>query len=46
MFSENGLSFRRCIIAVGRTDMRLGIDGLGAADVTEEKVLSFVGVNA
>ena len=31
MFSENGLSFRRCIIAVGRTDMRLGIDGLGAA---------------
>lgn len=31
MFSECGISFRRCIVAVGRTDMRLGIDGLAAA---------------
>ena len=30
MFSEGGISFRRCIVAVGRTDMRLGIDGLAA----------------
>ena len=30
MLNENGLTFSRCIIAVGRTDMRRGIDGLSA----------------
>lgn len=30
MLSGNGLSFARIIIAVNRTDMRLGIDGLSA----------------
>lgn len=30
MFSENGLSFSKCLLAVGRTDMRCGIDGLCA----------------
>ena len=30
MLSGNGLTFTRFIIAVNRTDMRLGIDGLSA----------------
>ena len=30
MLDSNGLSFTRFIIAVNRTDMRLGIDGLSA----------------
>ena len=30
MFSEQGLTFSKCILAVGRTDMRRGIDGLSA----------------
>ena len=31
MFSANGLSFTKIIIAIGRTDMRRGIDGLSAS---------------
>lgn len=31
MLSAEGLTFKRCLIAVGRTDMRMGIDGLSAA---------------
>lgn len=30
MFSEQGFTFSKCILAVGRTDMRRGIDGLSA----------------
>lgn len=30
MFSEQSLTFSKCILAVGRTDMRRGIDGLSA----------------
>lgn len=30
MFNENGLTFSRCILAVGKSDLRKGIDGLGA----------------
>lgn len=30
MFTENGLTFSRTIIAVGRSDLRRGIDGLSA----------------
>ena len=30
MLGGNGLSFTRIILAVSRTDMRLGIDGLSA----------------
>ena len=30
MFSENGLSFTKIVVAVGRTDMRRGVDGLSA----------------
>lgn len=31
MLSADGIMFKRCLIAVGRTDMRMGIDGLSAA---------------
>ena len=31
MLSENGLTFSKIIIAIGRTDMRRGIDGLSAS---------------
>ena len=31
MFSSDGLSFNKIIIAVGKTDMRRGIDGLAAS---------------
>lgn len=31
MLDANGLTFTRCLIAVGRTDMRMGIDGLSAS---------------
>lgn len=31
MFRENGLSFTKIVLAVGRTDMRRGVDGLSAA---------------
>ncbi len=31
MFSEHGISFSRYVLAVGRTDMRRGVDGLSAA---------------
>ncbi len=31
MLKADGLSFTRCLVAVGRTDMRMGIDGLSAA---------------
>lgn len=30
MLSVEGLTFKRCLVAVGRTDMRMGIDGLSA----------------
>ena len=30
MFTENGLTFSKIIIAVGRSDLRRGIDGLSA----------------
>ena len=30
MLSDNGINFKKIIIAVGRTDMRRGIDGLSA----------------
>ena len=30
MFREQSLTFSKCILAVGRTDMRRGIDGLSA----------------
>lgn len=31
MFTENGLTFSKCIVAVGRSDLRKGIDGLCAS---------------
>ena len=30
MLDEHGLHFRKIVIAVGRTDMRRGVDGLSA----------------
>jgi transposase len=30
MLDENGLSFRKVVLAIGRTDMRRGVDGLSA----------------
>lgn len=32
MLSESGISFTKCIVALGRTDLRRGVDGL-AADI-------------
>lgn len=31
MFTENGLTFSKCVLAVGRSDLRKGIDGLCAS---------------
>lgn len=31
MFTENGLTFSKCVLAVGQSDLRKGIDGLCAS---------------